>query len=402
MVTVESESVERELKFEADSVRVEDLPGEPVGERLFDSVYFDTEGALLLTAGITLRRRTEEGRTVWQLKLPRSDGRLELEEPGRPAGPPDVLAALLRARLRGRSLAPVATLRTHRSGRELDQARVTLDRVEVLEDRRTVAHFCEVEAELTNGSADLGAIKRRLKKAGARATDGRSKLHRALATLDLTPAPRKLPKPSASAIDLFRGYLAQQLDELTAHDPAIRVGGDPEDVHDMRVVVRRLRTALKTAKPMIDPAAVEELRSELGWLADALAPVRDLDVLIEDLDEEIVTLDAGDAVTAQHLMSPLRDRRRSAEERLKQTLDSDRYLNLLDRIEARRRHCRAVVPTSTLTSVPAGNTASSSGRSHRSATSPRRPRCTKRASAPNASATRPNWLPATTTATAKL
>jgi hypothetical protein len=64
MVTVESETVERELKFEADSVQVEDLPGEPVGERLFDSVYFDTEGGLLLTAEITLRRRTEEGRTV--------------------------------------------------------------------------------------------------------------------------------------------------------------------------------------------------------------------------------------------------------------------------------------------------------------------------------------------------
>jgi CHAD domain-containing protein len=211
---------------------------------------------------------------------------------------------------------------------------VTLDRVEVLEDRRMVARFCEVEAELTNGSADFGAIKRRLKNAGARATDGRSKLHRALETLDLAPAPRKLPKPSAPATDLFRSYLARQLDELTAHDPAVRVGGDPEDVHDMRVAVRRLRTALKTAKPMLDQAWVDELRAELGWLADSLAPVRDLDVLIEYLDQEIATLDAGDAVTGQHLLSPLRERRRSAEEKLKQTLDSDRYLDLLDRIEA--------------------------------------------------------------------
>jgi hypothetical protein len=61
---------------------MEDLPGEPIGERLLSPVNFDTEDGSALTAGIiTLRRRTEEGRAVWQLKLPRSRGRLELEEP---------------------------------------------------------------------------------------------------------------------------------------------------------------------------------------------------------------------------------------------------------------------------------------------------------------------------------
>ena len=47
------------------------------------------QGALeqLARGGITLRRRVENGLSRWQLKLPRDEGRDELEAPGGPAGP---------------------------------------------------------------------------------------------------------------------------------------------------------------------------------------------------------------------------------------------------------------------------------------------------------------------------
>ena len=39
-------------------------------------------------------------------------------------------------------------------------------------------------------------------------------------------------------------YLRAQRDALLDHDPGTRLGRDPEDLHDMRVAVRRLRAAL--------------------------------------------------------------------------------------------------------------------------------------------------------------
>ena len=84
-----NKTIERELKLEADtSVSIEDLGGEPLDSRTFTSTYYDTEGGLLLRLGIVLRRRMENGKNDWQLKLPREDSRVELEAAGGPAGPP--------------------------------------------------------------------------------------------------------------------------------------------------------------------------------------------------------------------------------------------------------------------------------------------------------------------------
>src|SRR6476469_7681469 len=92
------------------------LDGEPLEDRLFTSTYLDTPSRSLARAGITLRRRVENGLSSWQLKLPREEGRAEISAPGGPAGPPAALRQLLRAHLRHGDLERVATLRTRRSG----------------------------------------------------------------------------------------------------------------------------------------------------------------------------------------------------------------------------------------------------------------------------------------------
>ena len=109
--------VERELKLEspADFV-LPPLEGEPLEGRLFTSTYYDTPSRSLARAGITLRRRVENGLSSWQLKLPREDGRAEISAPGGPAGPPAEMRALLLAHLRHGELELVATLRTRRTG----------------------------------------------------------------------------------------------------------------------------------------------------------------------------------------------------------------------------------------------------------------------------------------------
>ena len=325
-----SRGIERETKFAADSIDVDALGGEPLEERAFTSVYYDADDRRLTRLGFTLRRRVENGANHWQLKLPRGDWRLELEEQGGPAEPPPEMRSLLRGVLRGRAIAPIATLRTRRRGRRV--AGVELTEVEVLEGQHVLERFGEIEADAVqeNGSS-LDVVERQLRRAGARRLNGRSKLQRALDGEQF--APRREPKRKAPALDHLRSYIYVQLEELLAHDPGVRVGGDSEDVHDMRVAVRRLRSILRTSRPMLDREWADGLRGELDWLADVLGPVRDLDVISEDLAAEIASLDAGEAVSGGRLLEPLKDQQRRVRRELLAALDSQRYLALLDRIE---------------------------------------------------------------------
>src|SRR6185437_5943501 len=93
-------TLEQELKLEpSPEFALDALGGEPAETRVFTSVYHDSVDRSLARLGITLRRPTENGKSVWQLKLPRASGRLELEAAGGPGAPPAELALLLRAPL---------------------------------------------------------------------------------------------------------------------------------------------------------------------------------------------------------------------------------------------------------------------------------------------------------------
>jgi CHAD domain-containing protein len=95
-------------------VRLPALAGAPLDPPVVTSVYYDVPGGSLAAAGITLRCRTGQGRSVWQLTLPADGSHLELEEDGPPLQPPQALLALLPAHLRHGPLEPVAELRSTR------------------------------------------------------------------------------------------------------------------------------------------------------------------------------------------------------------------------------------------------------------------------------------------------
>ena len=148
---------EHELKFDVDPDFVlPDLDGEPLEPRVFTSTYYDTPEHRLASVGITLRRRVESGRGLWQLKLPEGTARREVEAAGGPARPPTAIADLLPALLRGSDLAPVAKLKTRREGVRVSNnggasADVVHDTVTVLEARRVVGRFSELEVETVRG-----------------------------------------------------------------------------------------------------------------------------------------------------------------------------------------------------------------------------------------------------------
>ena len=78
---------------------------------------------------------------------------------------------------------------------------------------------------------------------------------------------------------VFRDCLAH----FSANAPAVLEGDDPEAVHQMRVGLRRFRSALAIFKPVLAAAEVRALQGALGRILDLLAPVRDRDVFLADI-----------------------------------------------------------------------------------------------------------------------
>jgi CHAD domain-containing protein len=319
---------EHERKLDAPAgFRLPPLGGRPLVPRVFTSVYYDVPGESLSAVGITLRRRTENGHGVWQLRLPADDSRLELEAEGGPGRPPEEMLALLHAHLRRGPLERVAELRTHRSGelvaRDGTTAEVTADEVTVLDAREVRDQFVEVEIELRDGSPEgLDEIADELVSAGAEPGNELPKLFRALGRLPAyAPTPRSLEE--------LRSRLRTQLREIERHDPGTRLGRDSESLHDMRVGVRRLRALLRAGRELVasDTAELDERLKELGRI---LGEVRDLDVLLARLETEAAELGGDDSKLARSLLAVLRTERSCSRSRLLAALRSDEYLALLD------------------------------------------------------------------------
>ena len=323
---------EYERKLDApEGFELPDLGGEPLEPRVFTSIYHDTADRSLARAGITLRRRTERGRSLWQLKLPAGDARLELEEAGGPAGAPKSLAQLLVAHLRHGPVAPVAELRTRRHGALVasngSTAEVTIDDVSVMDALRVVEEFVEVEVELKEGKPkQLAVIAGELEKAGAKPSNGTPKVFRVLRL----PAVDEAPK---TPLESLRLRLRAQLREMLAQDPGTRLGRDPESLHDMRVAVRRSRALLRAGQPLYTND-VTGFTEELRWVGEKLGAVRDLDVLLERLRAETDDLEPDDRNGSRALLRALERRRTSARTALLKALGSDRYFALLDRFAA--------------------------------------------------------------------
>jgi CHAD domain-containing protein len=326
-------TVEHERKLQApDGFELPALGGTPLEARVFTSVYYDVPSRSLSNAGITLRRRTERGKSVWQLKLPHpDDARLELEQPGGPAGPPEELAKLLVAHLRGIRVEPIAELRTRRRGELVERAdstaEVTVDEVAVMDGQRVAQEFVEVEIELVTGQPRrLDKIAKEISRAGAKPSNGTPKVFQALGI-----GPQKTRRPSVP-FEALRSLLRTQLGEILRNDPGTRLGSHPESLHDMRVAVRRSRALLRAGRALI-ASDTQMLAAELRWLGEVLGAVRDLDVLLAHLRTEAAALGSTDEKTAQRLLRALTLERKRARGAMLRALDSPRYLQLLNRLE---------------------------------------------------------------------
>src|SRR5260370_23411040 len=140
-------------------------------------------------------------------------------------------------------------------------------------------------------------------------------------------------------LDYVRTGVKGQVDAIDAHEAGARTGRDPEDVHQVRVAVRRARAILRASRPLFDPRWVEGLRRELKWLGTVLGGGGDLDVLHAYLRSQLEALPAPERRAGRpYLLRPLDADRVRARTALRAALASPRYARLLARLQAALVH----------------------------------------------------------------
>ena len=150
--------------------------------------------------------------------------------------------------------------------------------------------------------------------------------------------PRTSPTRARPARDATLGTLDARTRSVVPspvsshHDHVVRVGDDPEGVHQARVATRRLRSDLHTFAPLLDPVWADGLRAELQWLGRLLGRVRDADVLLERLELQGTRLPRPDRAGVGRLTAQLQASRAHDRTELLDAMVSPRYLALLDRL----------------------------------------------------------------------
>lgn len=295
---------EIELKLVVDGDRMAHFNAAPViaanarnkGTRKhLKSVYYDTPERLLRRNGLSLRVRQSGARFVQTVKTDAVDDPLRRGEweASVPSLAPDLALAMpfipekLRSRLEVQPLEAVFTADIHRHARVIDlpsgSVEIAFDQGELTAGDRAMP-VSEIELELKSGSAGaIYEVALRLAEQGAVKPSIRTKSARGFdLAADEPPAarrPRKLRLDASVTLDeAFSTILRSCFLHLLQSLPAAEDGRNPEGVHQLRVSLRRLRSALDLMRSVGALSNLDALRSEAKWLAQDLSAARDWDV----------------------------------------------------------------------------------------------------------------------------
>jgi CHAD domain-containing protein len=128
--------------------------------------------------------------------------------------------------------------------------------------------------------------------------------------------------------------IERYLQKAESYEKAVIQDHDPEDLHQMRVNLRRLRTAMQVFAPSIRlPKAGRE--SQVAGVARSLGALRDLDVIIEILNQQYAPdLPEAERETLEQVFKNGAKQRKKAYKQVKKELKGDRYDDLKSSLHA--------------------------------------------------------------------
>jgi triphosphatase len=270
-------------------------------ERNVSETYFDTPDLRLRNSDVGLRVRREDGGWIQHIERDNNlDEHHEWEAPV--AGPAPDLAGLrnlvddkkirrqvLGAAALGKQLAPVFTTKLKRTAWDLtlkDGAHVACafeqGRVESGDKKAAIS---ELDLALTSGEpAQLFDLALALQRDIPLHIGNKSQADRGYELLE-TPGSRAVKatglvlEPDMSVEQGFQAIAGNAVAQIQANAEGVADEHDVEAVHQMRVGMRRLHSALGMFRDVLH--LPDELQKELDWLAGELGAARDWDVLAE-------------------------------------------------------------------------------------------------------------------------
>ncbi|HEY1880317.1 MAG TPA: CHAD domain-containing protein [Caulobacteraceae bacterium] len=286
---------EVELKLAIASPSARDAAGREVSgarARSVETIYYDTPGRALQSAGYSLRLRRDGERWSQSVKAASGFSRFEQEQRLR-GGLPDfsLLDGTPLASIVGvdGAPAPVFVTRVKRRSRkrELSDGRieVSFDEGEVIARDKSWP-ILELELELKGGEPRaLFDAGRRLAEDNAFVPDFLSKAERGFALADgMLGEPVRFGSypldPAVGAVEAFQVLARRCLRQLSLNAELIAGGARLEATHQARTALRRLRVAIGLFEGLLDPPRTEKVKTELRWLTGELGPARNLDVMI--------------------------------------------------------------------------------------------------------------------------
>lgn len=141
-------------------------------------------------------------------------------------------------------------------------------------------------------------------------------------------------EPEDTMAEAGRKVLLKDFVIMLSHESGSRTGEDIEHVHDMRVATRRMRSAFRLLEPYYKSKPVLPHLKQLKTLAGYLGAVRDLDVMIDNLEKYGETLDEAGQDSIGQINKALDKRRRKSRKKLVSYLDSSAYTRFVDQFAA--------------------------------------------------------------------
>lgn len=257
------------------------------------SLYFDTPDRALAGAGLSLRIREAHGARVQTVKqagsaavgmFDRSEWESSVPDDQPVLDDTTPVAAVLGDKVL--SLAPIFTVHVERRRWIVEERGA---RIEVVIDRGHVvaadrqSPLCEGELELLSGPPRaLFALARRLNAVAPVRLGVQSKSERGYRLIGPLPQAVKAAgtalEPDMTAARAFQRIALSCLRQFRLNEDLLLATQGAEPLHQARVALRRLRSALTIFRPMLGDSGMA-LQGELRWLAGALGSARDLDVL---------------------------------------------------------------------------------------------------------------------------